>query len=298
MGVLEEIQVSVKNVAGLLEKSVVGVGHRGAVGSGIVTSPGRVLTNAHNIRGEEVDVAFLDGRSSRGTVSGIDTDGDLSVISVETGESRALEWGDPASLEIGLPVFGAANPGGQGLRVTFGLVSAVQRSFRGPGGRKIRGAVEHTAPLLPGSSGGPLVDAAGRLLAINTNRLGEGFYLAIPADEALRTNIEALARGDARDRPRLGIGIAPPHVAKALRRAVGLPEADGLLVRHVEEGAPAARAGVNEGDLIVEVAGRPVGGVDELHELLETAGPELEVKVLHGTEERLLKVDLSGGSSG
>lgn len=298
MGVLEEIQTSVKNVAGVLEKSVVGVGHRGAVGSGIVTSPGRVLTNAHNIRGDEVDVSFLDGRSARGTVSGIDADGDLSVISVETAEAPALEWGDPASIEIGLPVFAAANPGGQGLRVTFGLVSAVQRSFRGPGGRKIRGAVEHTAPLLPGSSGGPLVDAAGRLLAINTNRLGEGFYLAITAGEALRTNIEALARGDSRRRPRLGIGIAPPNVAKALRRAVGLPEADGLLVRYVEEETPAAKAGVIEGDLIVEVAGRPVGGVDELHEVLETAGPELELKVLRGTEQHQIKIDLGGGSSG
>lgn len=297
MAVLEEIHNSVKEVAGVLEKSVVGIGHRGAVGSGIVTSPGRVLTNAHNIRGDEVDVSFLDGRTSRGTVSGIDSDGDLSVISVETGEARPLEWGDPASIEIGLPVFGAANPGGQGLRVTFGLVSAVQRTFRGPGGRKIRGAVEHTSPLLPGSSGGPLVDAAGRLLAINTNRLGEGFYLGITADESLRTNIEALAKGDSLRRPRIGIGIAPPHVAKALRRAVGLPEADGLLVRYVEEESPAATAGINEGDLIVEVAGRPVGGVDELHEVLESAGAELELKVLRGTEPRQLKVSLAGASS-
>ena len=99
-----------------------------------------------------------------------------------------------------MPVFALANPGGRGLRVTFGFVSGIDRTFRGPRGLRITGSLEHTAPLLPGSSGGPVLDAAGQLLGINTNRLGEGFYLAIPADEALRGRVDALARGESAGR--------------------------------------------------------------------------------------------------
>jgi serine protease Do len=294
MGVLEEITQSVKSVAAGLNGSIVGVGHRWAAGSGIVTSPGQIVTNAHNVRSEEVAVTLGDGRTEAGTVKGIDGDADLAVVAVETGNAGALEFADPSSLETGSAVFAASNPGGQGLRVTFGLVSGVQRSFRGPRGRTIRGAVEHTAPLLPGSSGGPLLDAAGRVLGINTNRLGEGFYLAIPTDEALRRQLESLSRGEAPRRPRLGVGIAPSQVAKGLRRAVGLPDVDGLLIRHVEDESAAAQAGLAEGDLIVEVAGQAVVGVDRLYEVLESAGSEFEIKVLRGTQERQVTVRVGG----
>src|SRR5205823_1110623 len=112
-------------------------------------------------------------RTAEGRVAGRDIDGDLAVIEVDTGEAPALPWADGAAPGIGTPVFGLANPGGRGLRVTFGFVSGVDRSFRGPRGRRITGSLEHTAPLLPGSSGGPVVDAGGQLLGINTNRLGE-----------------------------------------------------------------------------------------------------------------------------
>ena len=294
MGSLDEISNAVRSLSESAANCVVGIGDRTALGSGIVTAPGQVVTNAHNIRGEQVTVTFPDGHAEEGTVSGIDPDADLAVIAAGTRDAQPLGFGDGASLSIGSPVFAAANPGGQGLRVTFGLVSGVQRSFRGPRGRVIRGAVEHTAPLLPGSSGGPLLDAAGRVLGINTNRLGEGFYLAIAADESLRTNIERLSRGDAIRRPRLGVAIAPPQVARGLRRAVGLPDAEGLLVRHVEDGSAAAAAGLAEGDLIVEVAGRPVTGVDQLYEILESPGSELAVKVLRGTQARQATVQFEG----
>src|SRR5690606_36588775 len=148
------------------------------------------------------------------------------------------------------------NPNGHGPRVTFGFVSGVGRSFRGPRGRRVAGAVEHTAPLMPGSSGGPIVDLDGRLLGINTNRLGSGFYLALAADGGVRGGVAARGRGEEPTRRRLGVGIAPAHVARGLRRAVGRPERDGLLVREVEQGSAAARAGIAEGDLIVGVGER------------------------------------------
>src|SRR5258708_37702129 len=257
MTILDEIQTSIRQHAEGAGSSVVGVGQRWGVGSGIVLAEGRVLTNAHNVRGDQVTVTFADGRTAEGSVAGHDIDSDLAVISVDTGQTPALPWASRASAEIGKPVFALANPGGRGLRVTLGFVSAIERTFRGPRGRRITGSLEHTAPLLPGSSGGPVLDADGQLLRINTNRLGEGFYLAIPADETLRGRADALARGETATSPRLGVAIAPGHVARRLRRAVGLPDTDGLLIREVVQASPAGRAGLASGDLIVAAAAHP-----------------------------------------
>src|SRR5947208_2218989 len=112
-------------------------------------------------------------------------------------------------------------------------VVGIGSRLRGSGGRRIGGSLEHTAPLAPGSSGGPLLDADGHLVGLNTNRLGEGFYLALPADAALRGRVEALGRGESVSRPRLGIAVAPSRVASHLRQSVGLPARDGVLVREV-----------------------------------------------------------------
>ena len=172
--------------------------------------------------------------------------------------------------------------------MTFGFVSSVARAFRGPRGRRISGSVEHTAPLAPGSSGSPLVDGEGRLLGLNTNRLGGGFYLALPADEALRGRVAALQRGESAERPRLGIGIAPSWVALRMRRAVGLPDREGVLVREVEPDSPAARAGINEGDLLVEAGGRPITEPDDVYDALGSvsAGSTLELRLVRGADER------------
>jgi serine protease Do len=293
MTILDEVQAGIAWLAENSGPSVVGIGQRWGAGSGIVLGEGRVLTNAHNVRGGQVTVTFADGRTAEGTVAGTDIDGDLAVIEVETGTAPDLSWATDAPA-IGTPVFGLANPGGRGLRVTFGFVSGVDRSFRGPRGVRITGSLEHTAPLLPGSSGGPVLNAAGQLLGINTNRLGEGFYLAIPADQALRGRIDALARGESVQPPQLGVAIAPGHVARRLRRAVGLPDADGLLIRDVAGNSPAAAAGLARGDLIIAAAGQPIRTADDLFAALRAAasGGTVDLTVLRGTEERSVHVVL------
>src|SRR6266571_7917771 len=297
MAILDEIQASIRQLAEGAGSSVVGIGQRWGAGSGIVLGEGRVLTNAHNVRGDQVAVTFAGGRTAEGRVAGHDIDGDLAVVAVDTGGAPALPWASGASAEIGIPVFALANPGGRGLRVTFGFVSGIERTFRGPRGRRITGSIEHTAPLLPGSSGGPVLDAAGHLLGINTNRLGEGFYLAIPADEALRGRVDALARGQSTAPPRLGIEIAPRHVAKRLRRAVGLPDTEGLLISEVTDDSPAARAGLAQGDLIVAAAGRPVHTIDDLFDALQAAhGGAVELNVMRGTDERAIHVAFGANS--
>jgi serine protease Do len=292
MTTVEGLQEAVSTVAEQVGTRVVGVAGRRSAGSGVVLAPGRILTNAHNLWGEEVTVTFADGRTATAKAVGVDVEGDVAVLEVDTGDSAAIDWDGSGEVGIGSPVFAVANPGGRGLRVTFGLVSGTDRTFPGPRGRRIAGSIEHTAPLLPGSSGGPVVDASGNFIGLNTHRLGEGFYLAIPADDTLRKRVDALARGDAPKRVRLGIAVAPAHVARRLRRAVGLPEADGLLVRGVEEGSPAEKAGIREGDLVTTAGGTAMKSADDLFTALEAVkqGGSIELKILRGAEELTVTV--------
>jgi serine protease Do len=296
MSILDELSNAIRGVSESAGSAVVGIGQR-TRGSGVVIADGRVLTNAHNLRGDEVTVTFRDGRSTRGKVLGVDGDGDLAVIEVETTGATSLGWSD-VDPRIGDIVFGLAAAHGGPARVTAGTISSVERSFRGPGGTRIGGSIEHTAPLASGSSGGPLVDGDGRLLALNTNRVGEGFYLARPADAAFRDRVDALSRGESVTRPRLGIAVAPSAIARRLRASVGLPERDGLLVRGVEDGSPADRAGIREGDLLVEAAGRTLGDPDTLPEILGTAGLPIELKIVRGDEERTVSVGGATDASG
>lgn len=292
MGPIEDLGRAINGIAASAGRSTVGIGNRWRGGSGVVIENGKVLTNAHNLHGDEVSVFFADGREAEGSILGADGDGDLAVIGVDTGDAPAIAWGDASDLAIGTPVVAIGNPAGRGVRVTLGFVSGLGREFRGPRGRRVAGAVEHTAPLLPGSSGGPIVDGAGNLLGINTNRLGSGFYQAIAADGGLRERVASLGRGEAPKRRRLGVGLAPAHVARQLRRAVGLEERDGLLVREVEDGSAAAKAGVAEGDLIVAAGGREVTSADDLFDAIGamTGDAGLEVTLLRGTEERTVTI--------
>ena len=290
--VLEALQQAVADTAAGVGPAVVGLGRGWGRGSGVVIGPGQVLTVAHVLRGDRLAVTFADGRTEEGRVAGSDPDLDVAVIVVETGDVAPVAWGGADPPSPGAPVLALANPGGRGLRTTFGLVSAVGSGFRGPRGRRVTGSIEHTAPLPRGSSGGPLVDPAGNLLGLNAVRRDGGFILALPADAALRSRVDELARGEAGDRPQLGVALAPPRVARRMRAAVGLPERDGLLVRGVVEGSPAARAAIERGDLLVRAGGRPLAGMDDLFDALDAAGDTLALGVVRGTAERDLEVEL------
>jgi serine protease Do len=294
MSVIEELKNVVAGAAETVGPSVVGLGRGWGRGSGVVTAAGVVLTNAHVLRGEEVAVTFADGRTELGRVAGADADLDLAAIAVDTSEAPAVAWDPerPGAVGIGEPVIALANPGGRGLRATLGQISATGRSFRGPRGRRIGGSLEHTAPLPRGSSGAPLVDGEHRLLGLNSIRLEGGLILALPADAAMQRRAEALASGSAAARPRLGIAIAPPRAARRMRAAVGLPERDGLLVRGVVEGSPAAEAGVERGDLLVAANGGSLSSVDELFDALD-AGGDLTLGVVRGTDEHEVVVHFS-----
>jgi len=295
MDALTSLQGAIAGAAQRVGPSLVGLGRGWGLGSGVVIGEGRVLTNAHNLRREQVTVAFADGRRATGSLAAADPDLDLAVIDVDSADAPPIVWEPAEAPGIGAPVLALANPGGRGLRATLGFVSSEGRSFRGPRGRRIRGAIEHTAPLPRGSSGGPLVDVEGRLLGLNAVRLDGGLILAVPATAAVKERALRLARGEAPASPRLGVALAPPRAARRMRRAVGLPERDGLLVRAVEDASAAARAGVERGDLLVAAAGRELDSVDALYEALDavpTAGGTLELTVVRGTDERAVTVEL------
>jgi S1-C subfamily serine protease len=293
LSTLTDVQETLASVAERVGPAVVGFGRGWGRGSGVVIGPQQVITSAHNLRGEEVTVNFADGRRASGTVVGTDRELDLAAVQVDTGEIEPVPWDrtDP-DVALGTAVVALANPGGRGLRATPGFVSAPGRSFRGPTGRRIRNCIEHTAPLPRGSAGGPLVDPSGGLLGLNAIRLEGGLILAVPAGELLARRTDALFRGEQQQRPRLGVGIAPPYVARRLRRAVGLPERAGLLVREVEEGSPAARAGIERGDLIFSADGRELDAVDVLYDALDALEPgaKLRLGVVRGIDERELEI--------
>jgi S1-C subfamily serine protease len=292
MEALTSLQGAIGTVAGQVGPAVVGLGRGWGLGSGVVIGEGRVLTNAHNVRRDQVTVVFADGRRETGEWTAADQDLDLAVLSVDTGDAPAVVWEPGDAPGIGTPVVALANPGGRGLRATLGFVASEGRSFRGPRGRRIAGAIEHTAPLPRGSSGGPLVDVEGRLLGLNALRLEGGLILAVPATATVKERVEGLGRGEAASAPRLGVAIAPPRVARRMRRAVGLPERAGLLVRAVEDGSPAGAAGIEAGDLLAAAAGRELDSVDVLYDVLDAvSGGTLELTVVRGTEERAVEVE-------
>jgi serine protease Do len=295
LSTITDIQQAIASAAERVGPAVVGFGRGWARGSGVVVAPGRVLTVAHNLRGSDVTVNFADGRTEAGTVAGSDPDYDLAVVRVDTGDVEPVAW-DPATVgaTIGAPVIALANRGGRGLRATLGFVSSGGRDIRGPRGRAIAGCIEHTAPLPRGSGGGPVVDADGRLLGLNAIRLEGDLIIAIPAGEELAGRAERLWAGEGSRRVRLGVALAPPRVARRMRRAVGLPERDGVLVRSVADASPAGAAGIERGDLIVSAGGRPLDKIDALYEALDAASPgdSLELRVVRGTDERDITVRL------
>lgn len=297
-----DIQETQQTLAGLAERvgpSIPGIGRGWGVGSGVVVARDRLLTSAHAVRGDETTVSFADGRRETASAA-IDSDRGLAVLSVDTGELAPVEWApDSSEVGIGAPVIALANPGGRGLRATLGFASSAGRSFRGPRGRRLHNAIEHTAPMARGSSGAPLLDLEGRLIGLNVIRLDGGLILALPADAEMKRRVELLSRGEQPQARRLGLAVAPPRAARRMRRAVGLPERSGLLVRAVEDDSPAGRGGVESGDLLVAAGGRELDGIDALHLALDglAAGSALELSVVRGTDERSVTVEFDAATA-
>lgn len=246
-------------LAPFLARRVIGNREEVSLGSGfIVGADGVILTNRHVVGDAvAVDVKLTDKRQFKGRVIGSDPVSDIAVIRIDARNLPVVATGDPARTEVGDWVMAIGSPYGFANTVTQGIVSAKSRSL--PGERAIP-FIQTDVPINPGNSGGPLFDLGGRVIAINSmifSKTGgyQGLAFAIPIDIALDVKDQLLRTGKV-TRGRLGVALQ--EVSQALARSFGLASPDGALITMVEPDGPAARAGLQAGDVVLAVDGKPV----------------------------------------
>jgi S1-C subfamily serine protease len=262
---------------------------QGGAGSGVVVTPdGYLLTNEHVVqRVQEARVSFVDGRSVPAVVAGRDPATDLAVLRAQAAALPYAQLAGGERLRPGQLVVAVGNPFGYESTVSAGVVSALGRSLRSRQGRLIEGIVQHTAALNPGNSGGPLVDARGRVTGINTAiiAVAQGMGLAVPAATAQWVLTEILTQGRVR-RAWLGVAARDRPLDLRLVRALSLAGRSAVEILSREPSGPAADSDLRPGDLIVGVNDMAVDGIDALHRELARVPPgsELTLKVVRRTQ--------------
>jgi S1-C subfamily serine protease len=269
-------------------------------GSGFVFTPdGLILTNSHVVHdARRIEVTVADGRRMPATAIGDDPASDLAVIRIDeplVGEPglAAAVLGDSQRLRVGQLAIAIGNPYGFQSTVTAGVVSALGRSLRSYSGRLIDDVIQTDAALNPGNSGGPLVDSAGHVIGVNTATIlpAQGICFAIGINTAKFVASRLLRDGRLR-RSYIGVSAQTVPVHRRVVRFYDLPKETGAMVLSVEDGSPARRAGLREGDVIVALEEHPVAGVDDLHRVLTDVrvGVSCSLTVLRYTEKLELKI--------
>jgi S1-C subfamily serine protease len=246
-------------------------GRRSGSGSGFIATPdGFIFTNSHVVhQASEIEVALLDGRRYRALLIGDDPDSDLAVIRISGDELIAIAFANSAAIRAGQLAIALGNPFGLQTTVTAGIVSALGRTLRSQSGRLMDNIIQTDAALNPGNSGGPLVDAAGRVIGVNTAVVaaGQGISFAIAANTAKHV-ASLLIRDGKISRAFIGVAGSDVDIPRFLQRLHDLAQRRGILVQSVEPSSPASRAGIEPGDVLIALGSEPVEGIDGLHRVL------------------------------
>ena len=297
---LDAYSRAVVGVVDAVSPAVIGIAprtkqDRGGAGSGFLITPdGYALTNSHVVDGrKELTARTKDGDRLDAELIGDDPATDLALIRLAARDVPATEFGDSDTLRVGQLVIAMGDPLGLHSTVSAGVIGALGRSMRGQDGRLIDDIVQHSAPLNPGNSGGPLVDSHGRVIGINTAiiAMAQGLGFAVPATTAKWVAGELIHHRRVR-RPYLGITATVTPIPRNLVRELDLLSDRAVEVVATASGGPAATSGVVPGDLIVAVNERVVTSVDELHRLISDFGkqPLLALTIVRDKRLRELAV--------
>jgi S1-C subfamily serine protease len=264
-------------------------------GSGFVITPdGYILTNSHVVsNAKKLETIFVDRKRLSATVIGKDNSTDLAVIQVNASGLPYATLGDSSELRVGQLVIAMGNPFGFQSTVSTGVVSALGRSLRSQQGRLIENIIQHTAPLNPGNSGGPLLDSRGRVVGINTAiiPMAQGIGFSIPSDTGKWVLSQLMTQGRVR-RSYLGIVGYKRSLERRVVRFHKLSKDHGVEIVSADPKGPARNAGLRVGDIVVEVNNQGMGSVDDIYRFLAEwpIGRLLTVTVLRGKDRIDLKV--------
>jgi S1-C subfamily serine protease len=260
--------------------------------SGIVWSSDGVIVTAHHVaeRDENIEIGLADGQTVTAELVGRDPTTDLAVIRAQATGLAAANWTGPEGLRVGHLVLGLGRPG-RNVQATLGIVSALGEGWRTPAGGHVEPYLQTDLVMYPGFSGGPLLDASGQILGLNTSALLRGISLAVPTP-TLRQVVETLLSHGRVKRGYLGVGAQPVRLPASLKGQLG--QETGLLLVSVEPDGPAGQAGLMLGDTIVALDGQPVGHMDDLLALLssERVGREVPVRIIRGGQVQEVTVTI------
>jgi S1-C subfamily serine protease len=275
-----------------------GRGRRGpheAAGSGFILTPdGYMVTNSHVAGGAEgIEVTLPDGRVAAAELVGDDPDSDLAVVKVAAPALAYAALADSGRVKVGQIAIAIGSPYGFQHTVTAGIVSALGRSMRSRTGRLLDNIIQTDAALNPGNSGGPLVDALGAVIGVNTAMIlsAQGICFAIASNTVERVVVALIREGRVR-RAYLGVGGQDAPIARRVVRHFALEQESGVRVSSIERNSPASVAGIRVGDLIIGFGGMAVTCVDDLHGLLTGGriGDGVEIALLRGAQRLLLRI--------
>ncbi len=267
------------------------------LGSGVIVAPeGYVLTNQHVIEGaDDIQLGLADGRRVVARVRGTDPETDLAVLKADASDLPAITFGDLSRVQVGDVVLAIGNPFGFGNTVTFGIVSALGRTQLGI--NRYEDFIQTDAAINPGNSGGALVDAAGRLIGINStiySRSGgsQGIGFAIPVTLAKDVLAQIIEKGEV---TRGWLGVEPQDVDEGAAKALALDRVEGVIIRSVQRGGPADRAGIKVLDVVVDVEGRATANTPMLLARIAQLVPGSTAKVTVLREGRPVTLDVVVG---